>query len=104
MEEQFGADKPDRTIINLPLDSATKSAEKTADLLKELSVSKLKIRHKQILSEMQENIDYSSEEISHLIGLKSSQTKKLLKELIDLKYIEFKGDTKGRRYRKMQIK
>ena len=31
VEEQFGADKPDRTIINLPLKSAAKSAEKPAE-------------------------------------------------------------------------
>lgn len=97
VEEHFGADKPDRTIINLPLKSAAKSAEKPAEKSAE---SWLKIRHKQILFEMQENREYSSEEISEIIELKLSQTKKLLKELTNINYIEAKGDTKGRRYRK----
>ena len=77
-------------------ESAEKSADKTAGSEVDLSD-----RHKQILSLMGTNIEYSEEEIAELIGLKGSRTRQLLKELADKGKISFTAATKNRKYKKI---
>ena len=77
-------------------ESAEKSADKTAELREKLSD-----RHKQILSIMDTNVEYSAEEIAGCIGLKGSRTRQLLKELADKGKISFTAATKNRKYKKL---
>ena len=77
-------------------ESAEKSADKTAELKEKLSD-----RHKQILSIMDTNVEYSAEEIAGCIGLKGSRTRQLLKELSDKGKISFTAATKNRKYKKL---
>ena len=77
-------------------ESAEKSADKTIGLEANLSD-----RHKQILSLMDTNVEYSAEEIAEFIGLKGSRTRQLLKELADKGKISFTAATKNRKYKKM---
>lgn len=79
---------------------AIELAEKSADKVVELEVD-LSDRHKQILSLMDTNVEYSAEEIAELIGLKGSRTRQLLKELADKGKISFTAATKNRKYKKM---
>ena len=75
---------------------AEKSADKTIRLEADLSD-----RHKQILSFMDTNVEYSAEEIAELIALKGSRTRQLLKELADKGKISFTAATKNRKYKKL---
>ena len=77
-------------------ESAEKSADKTIR-----SEADLSDRHKQILSLMDTNVEYSAEEIAELIALKGSRTRQLLKELADKGKISFTAATKNRKYKKM---
>ena len=77
-------------------ESAEKSADKTIRLEADLSD-----RHKQILSLMDTNVEYSAEEIAELIALKGSRTRQLLKELADKGKISFTAATKNRKYKKL---
>ena len=77
-------------------DKLAKSADKTIRLEADLSE-----RHKQILSLMDTNIEYSAEEIAELIALKGSRTRQLLKELADKGKISFTAATKNRKYKKL---
>ena len=79
---------------------AIQSAEKSADKTAESEVD-LSDRHKQILSFMDTNVEYSAEEIAELIGLKGSRTRQLLKELADKGKISFTAATKNRKYKKI---
>ncbi len=79
---------------------AIESAEKSADKDVGLEVD-LSDRHKQILSLMDTNVEYSAEEIAELIGLKGSRTRQLLKELADKGKISFTAATKNRKYKKL---
>ena len=81
-------------------EKSAESAEKSADKAVELEVD-LSDRHKQILSLMDTNVEYSAEEIAELIGLKGSRTRQLLKELADKGKISFTAATKNRKYKKM---
>ena len=81
-------------------EKSAESAEKSADKVVELEVD-LSDRHKQILSLMDTNVEYSAEEIAELIGLKGSRTRQLLKELADKGKISFTAATKNRKYKKM---
>ena len=78
------------------IESAEKSADKTVGL--EVNLSD---RHKQILSLMDTNVEYSAEEIAEFIGLKGSRTRQLLKELADKGKICFTAATKNRKYKKI---
>ena len=69
--------------------SANKSAEKSADLQK---------RYKQVLDFMQEDIEYTSEEIGNAIALKGSRTRQILNEMVSMGEITALGATKGRKY------
>lgn len=78
------------------IEPAEKSADKTIRLEADLSD-----RHKQILSLMDTNVEYSAEEIAELIALKGSRTRQLLKELADKGKISFTAATKNRKYKKL---
>lgn len=78
------------------IESAEKSADKTIRLEADLSDS-----HKQSLSLMDTNVEYSAEEIAELIALKGSRTRQLLKELADKGKISFTAATKNRKYKKL---
>ena len=78
------------------IESAEKSADKTIRLEADLSDC-----HKQILSLMDTNVEYSAEEIAELIALKGSRTRQLLKELADKGKISFTAATKNRKYKKL---
>ena len=58
----------------------------------------LKDRHQQILSVMESNRKYSSDEVAELVGLKVSRARQLLKELTDSGIVEASGSTRGKRY------
>lgn len=76
------------------------TAEKLTDKTVGLEVN-LSDRHKQILSLMDTNVEYSAEEIAEFIGLKGSRTRQLLKELADKGKICFTAATKNRKYKKI---
>ena len=92
VEEKFGEGNPDRTVLTLPLISDNSPIRQLADS------TDVNGRHKQILSVMEENHEYSSTEVAELIGLKGSRTRQLLKELVDAGRIEATGNTNGKRY------
>lgn len=94
VEEVFGGGVPDRTILTLPLKSADLPIIKSSDS------ADIKDRHRQILAVLDENIEYSAEEIAERIGLKGSRTRQLLKEMLDSKIITAVGSTNGKRYMK----
>ena len=77
-------------------EKSAESADKTVGLEANLSD-----RHKQILSLMDTNVEYSAEEIAEFIGLKGSRTRQLLKELADKGKICFTAATKNRKYKKI---
>lgn len=91
VEEHFGGGQPNRTIVTWPLIPA-KSADQPADPIN------MKAQHKQILSILEIGNPYSSNEIASMIGLKGSRTRELLKEMVELGYIESTSATNGRRY------
>lgn len=76
------------------------TAEKLTDKTVGLEVN-LSDRHKQILSLMDTNVEYSAEEIAEFIGLKGSRTRQLLKELADKGKICFTAATENRKYKKI---
>ena len=78
--------------------SAEKSAE-SADKIVE-SEENLSDCHKQILSFMDVDVEYSAEQIAEYIGLKGSRTRQLLKELADKGKINFTAATRNRKYKK----
>lgn len=95
VEEMFGGGTPDRTILTLPLDSNNPPIRRLA-----VSVvsADLKERHQQILSAMDPEREYSSDEVAELVGLKISRTRQLLKELVDSGKMKAIGSTRGKRY------
>ena len=76
-------------------------AEKSAESAEKILEEDLSNRHKQILSLMNEDMEYSAEEIAKLIGLKGSRTRQLLKELAERGKISFTATTKKRKYKKI---
>ncbi|MBR6268435.1 MAG: putative DNA binding domain-containing protein, partial [Selenomonadaceae bacterium] len=72
-------------------ENPAESAENPADM---------KSRHREILNAMSQGKEYSAEEIGEMVSLKGSRTRELMKELVDLGYIEITGETKGRRYKR----
>ena len=85
--------------VTLTLKMITKSAGKSAGKSADEFIAMTK-RHQQILELMDNNVEYSSEEIASLIGLKGSRTRQLLKELVDLKKLTCTSAAKRRKYKK----
>ena len=95
VEEKFGGGEPDRTILTLPLGNNNPPIRQSAVSAVSVDLSE---RHRQILSVMEPDMEYSSDEVAELVGLKSSRTRQLLKELVDSKKVESTGSTRGKRY------
>ena len=91
----FAGGTQDRTILTLPLDSNKPPIRQSAD---SVVSADLKDRHQQILSVMESNRKYSSDEVAELVGLKVSRARQLLKELTDSGIVEASGSTRGKRY------
>lgn len=81
-------------------DSLAKSAEKSADNSIQ-DGNTLSDRHKQILQNMSENVEYSTEEVASCIGLKGARTRQLLNELVAMGKVKSTAATKKRRYIKI---
>ena len=94
VKEQFGPDKPDRTIVILPLESGGESGEKVPEKVPD----KMPLRYQQILDVMEGDKEYSVDQIAGLIGLKGRRTREILRNIAELGMIETIGNTKGRRY------
>lgn len=73
-----------------------KSAEKIQEVDEVLSK-----RHQQILTLMNEETEYSAEEIAELLNLKGSRTRQLLKELADRDKITITAATKKRKNKRV---
>jgi len=82
----------------IPSSRSAESAEKPAESAD--YPADMKPRHKQILDAMLKDAWYSAEQIGEKVSLKGSRTRELMKELVDLGYVEITADTKGRRYKK----
>ena len=88
--------KTERVTLTLKM---VESAEKSAD-----SSKNLEKRFEQILSHMQEDVEYSCDEIAEAIGLKSPRIRQILNELVSMNKIITSGATKGRRYIKNKLR
>jgi len=97
VEEMFGNGNPDRTILTLPLTSTNSPIRQSADSA-DKKKNELKERHLQILSVMECDREYSSDEVANLVGLKISRARQLLKELVNAEKLESIGTTNGKRY------
>ena len=78
-------------------EKSAESAEKSADS-KNMNRSDLSARHKQILTNMDIGVEYSTEQIAEKIGLKGPRTRQLLNELVNKELLACVGTTKRRRY------
>lgn len=58
------------------------------------------LQYETILSAMEPNIWYRSNEFTDILGVKESRTKELLRELVAAGSLEDDGATKGKKYRK----
>ena len=79
------------------VEKSAESAEKSADS-KNMNRSDLSARHKQILTNMDIGVEYSTEQIAEKIGLKGPRTRQLLNELVNKELLACVGTTKRRRY------
>ena len=70
-------------------------AEKSADSIN-MNRSDLSARHKQILTNMDIGVEYSTEQIAEKIGLKGPRTRQLLNELVNKELLACVGTTKRR--------
>ncbi|MDO4321860.1 MAG: ATP-binding protein [Lachnospiraceae bacterium] len=80
-------------------DSAEKSADSAENVME--NTEKLSDRQKQVLLLMKEGVEYSTEEIAALIGLKGPRTRQILNELVSLGRVKSTAATKSRRYIKI---
>lgn len=88
-------------VMKMEKESAEKSAEKSADSPKVISLN-LSQRHQQILKNMDVDVEYSTDQIAEIIGLKGPRTRQLLNELVDMGLLACIGATKRRRYIKCE--
>ena len=88
-------------VMKMEKESAEKSAEKSADSPKVTSLN-LSQRHQQILKNMDVDVEYSTDQIAEIIGLKGPRTRQLLNELVDMGLLACIGATKRRRYIKCE--
>lgn len=84
-------------VMKMEKESDEESAEKSADS-KNMNRSDLLARHKQILTNMDIGVEYSTEQIAEKIGLKGPRTRQLLNELVNKELLACVGTTKRRRY------
>ena len=88
VEEQFGVDQPDRTVLTLPLTFANSPIRRSSNLADQSE------RELQILTLMESNREYKTDEIGELIGLKPSRTRQILKGLVEKGTLDSIGSTK----------
>ena len=98
IEEHFGEDGPNKTVVILPL--VAKSAEKKAT--KKSDEKKITPKTQQqmdvILASMESGEWYRSSDFIEILGVKETRTKELLRRLVDMGKLVDNGATKGRRY------
>ena len=87
--------------VTLVMKMEKESAEKSADSPKVISLN-LSQRHQQILKNMDVDVEYSTDQIAEIIGLKGPRTRQLLNELVDMGLLACIGATKRRRYIKCE--
>ena len=68
--------------MKMEKESDEELAEKSADSIN-MNRSDLSARHKQILTNMDIGVEYSTEQIAEKIGLKGPRTRQLLNELVN---------------------
>lgn len=66
-------------------------------------VANISERQKQILSLMEIGIEYSSNDIADMIGLKGAMTRRLLNDLVDKGLLNKTAETNRRRYLKVPL-
>ena len=64
--------------------------------IQKINRSDLSARHKQILTNMDIGVEYSTEQIAEKIGLKGPRTRQLLNELVNKELLACVGTTKRR--------
>lgn len=84
-------------VMKMEKESDEELEEKSADS-KNMNRSDLSARHKQILTNMDIGVEYSTEQIAEKIGLKGPRTRQLLNELVNKELLACVGTTKRRRY------
>ena len=84
-------------IEDTNLNQVTLVMKKSAES-KNMNRSDLSARHKQILTNMDIGVEYSTEQIAEKIGLKGPRTRQLLNELVNKELLACVGTTKRRRY------
>ncbi len=82
-------------VMKMEKESDEELAEKSADS-KNMNRSDLSARHKQILTNMDIGVEYSTEQIAEKIGLKGPRTRQLLNELVNKELLACVGTTKRR--------
>lgn len=92
--------KSDNETSDTNPESAKKSAESAEKIAKSSNLDGLNLsdRQKQILHSMDEDIEYSTEQVAEKIGLKGPRTRQLLNELVDMELLTCTAATKNRRY------
>jgi ATP-dependent DNA helicase RecG len=97
LDEKYSADaqigKNKKSAIK---NSDKKSAIKISDKKSTITEERLQI----ILKCMQKNIEYNTEEIADMVGLKTARTRELLKMLVNDDKIEAVGANRNRKYLK----
>lgn len=76
-------------------------SDKVADVADQ--VADISERQKQILSLMEIGIEYSSNDIADMIGLKGAMTRRLLNDLVDKGLLNKTAETNRRRYLKVPL-
>ena len=82
-------------VMKMEKESDEELAEKSADSIN-MNRSDLSARHKQILTNMDIGVEYSTEQIAEKIGLKGPRTRQLLNELVNKELLACVGTTKRR--------
>lgn len=107
IEEHFGEDGPNKTVVILPLveKSAEKKATKKSDGKKATKKSdekkitpKTQQQMEVILASMESGEWYRSSDFIEILDVKETRTKELLRRLVDMGKLVDNGATKGRRY------
>lgn len=80
-----------------PSDKVADVADRVAD------IADISERQKQILSLMEIGIEYSSNDIADMIGLKGAMTRRLLNDLVDKGLLNKTAETNRRRYLKVTL-
>ena len=94
IEEQFD---PDRTVLSLEFKENKKANE-------EKVAKKTQEQYDIILEFMEPDEWYKADELMDVLGLKATRTKELLRDLVSMGMLSDNGETKGRRYKRLENK